>query len=239
LIGETGHGLGLAIFPLAAAGTAGVFATLLARHLAHRWRWHEVAWLLALLMFAAASAAMFFGVVRGWRSADFRVYWLFGAVLNVPFLFAGEVYLLSPRRWIAHLFFGLLLAGSAFAGWEVWTATVHAAPLAASLPLGKDVFGDGSLPYRLAQYYSLPTYFLLLAGLVWSVRQMKGRRELRDRATGTFGIALGATIVAIGSGIGAAFHVVPLFSVSLAAGIAVMFWGFLRAGRRAQPIAGS
>jgi hypothetical protein len=233
LIVAAGHGLGLAIFPLAAAGIAAAFAALLARHLARRWRWHEAAWLLALLMFAAASAAMFFGVVRGWRSADFRVYWLFGAVLNVPFLFAGEVYLLSPRRWVANLFFGLLLAGSVFAGWKVWTAPVHAAPLAASLPLGKDVFGDGSLPYRLAQYYSLPAYFLLLAGLVWSVLQMKGRRDLRNRATGTFGIAFGATIVAIGSGIGAAFHVVPLFSVSLAAGIAVMFWGFLRASRRA------
>jgi hypothetical protein len=54
---------------------------------------------------------------------------------------------------------------------------------------------------------------------------------VRDRAAGMFGIALGATIVAIGSGVGAAYHVVPLFSVALAAGIAVMFWGFLRASR--------
>jgi hypothetical protein len=40
--------------------------------------------------------------------------------------------------------------------------------------------------------------------------------------------------VAIGSGIGAAFHVVPLFSVALSAGVAAMFWGFLRAGRPAS-----
>jgi hypothetical protein len=226
-----GHGWGLAVFPLVAATIALVFAALLARQLLRRWRWHEAAWLLALLMFAAASAAMFFGVARGWRTSDFRLYWLFGAVLNVPFLFAGEVYLLSPMRRAGHLFSVLLLAASGFAAWKVWTAAVHAGPLVASLPLGKDVFGDGSLPYRLAQYYSLPTYFLLLAGLVWSVLQMQGKRELKNRAEGTFGIAIGATIVAIGSGIGAAFHVVPLFSVSLAAGIAVMFWGFLRASR--------
>jgi len=233
VIATAGHGWTLAIFPLTAAAIAAAFAAMLARQLLRRWRWHEAAWLLALLMFAAASAAMFFGVVRGWHSEDFRVYWLFGAVLNVPFLFAGEVYLLSPRRTVGHLAFGLLLAGSAFAGWRVLTAPVHANALAASLPLGKDVFGDGSLPYRLAQYYSIPAYFLLLGGLVWSVLQMQGKRELRNRAEGTFGIAIGATIVAIGSGIGAAFHVVPLFSVSLTAGIAVMFWGFLRASRRA------
>ena len=60
---------------------------------------------------------------------------------------------------------------------------------------------------------------------------MGGDPQLRDRTVGTLGIAMGATLVAIGSGIGAAFHVVPLFSVSLAAGVAVMFAGFLRAGR--------
>jgi len=238
VIAANGHGLGLAIFPLAAAVVAAVFAALLGRGLARRWRWHEATWLLSLLMFAAASAAMFLGVVRGWRQTDFRVYWLFGAVLNVPFLLAGEVYLLVRKRWIGHVVLAVLLAGTAFAAWKVWVAPLRTTALTASLPLGQEVFGDGSLPYRLAQLYSLPAYFLLLGGLVWSVLQMKGRRDLRDRATGTFGIAMGATIVAIGSGIGAAFHVVPLFSVSLAAGVAVMFWGFLRASRRPTPARG-
>ncbi|TMK85583.1 MAG: hypothetical protein E6G40_08815 [Actinobacteria bacterium] len=226
-----GHGWALAAFPLLAAVIALAFALRLSVRLADRWRWHEAVWAVALLMFAAASAAMFVGVLRGWHPADFRIYWLFGAVLNVPFLLAGEIYLLGRRRAIGHLFVAFLIAASAFAGWKVFAASVHQAPLSGRLPLGKDVFGDGSLPYRLAQYYSLPAYFLLIAGLVWSVLQMKGKPALRDRAAGTFGIALGATIVAIGSGIGAAFHVVPLFSVSLAAGVAVMFWGFLRASR--------
>jgi hypothetical protein len=44
-------------------------------------------------------------------------------------------------------------------------------------------------------------------------------------------IALGATTIAIGSGVGAGLHVVWLFSLSLAAGIVMMFAGFLRAGR--------
>jgi hypothetical protein len=170
----------------------------------------------------------------------FRVYWLFGAVLNVPFLLGGEVYLLARSRVVAHGFLLALALLSVVAALSVFAAAVHRPPLAGALPLGKDVFGDGSVPYRLAQYYSLPAYFLLLGGLVWSAMQMRGNPGLRDRTIGTFGIAAGATIVAIGSGIGAAFHVVPLFSVSLAAGIAVMFWGFLRVShpstRRPAPI---
>jgi hypothetical protein len=230
-----GHGWGLALFPLLAAVIALVFAAMLAQRLADRWRPHEAAWVVALLMYAVASGMMFLGVRGGWTPLEFRVYWLFGAVLNVPFLLAGEVYLLAPNRAIAHGFLLVLAGLSVFAGIEVLSATVHAAPLAGVLPLGKDVFGDGSAPHRLAQYFSWPAYTLLLGGLVWSALQMKGKPALRDRTAGTFGIALGATVVAIGSGIGAAYHVVPLFSVALAVGIAVMFWGFLRASRPTTP----
>jgi hypothetical protein len=238
VIAETGHGWALAIFPLAAAVIALAFAAVLAGRVADRWRPHEAVWVLALLMYAVASGAMFLGVLQGWTPFDFRVYWLFGAVLNVPFLLAGEAYLLAPRRAVAHAFLIVLVGLSVLAAVAVIGADVHRVPLSRSLPLGKDVFGDGSLPYRLAQYYSLPAYFLLLAGLVWSALQMKGKPGLRDRVAGTFGIAAGATIVAVGSGIGAAYHVVPLFSVALAAGIAVMFWGFLRVSRRsARPVA--
>jgi hypothetical protein len=58
---------------------------------------------------------------------------------------------------------------------------------------------------------------------------MRRAPELRDRAWGIVGISGGATVVAIGSGIGAGFGVVPLFSISLAAGIALMMYGFVRA----------
>jgi hypothetical protein len=46
-------------------------------------------------------------------------------------------------------------------------------------------------------------------------------------------IGMGVLVNAAGGGIGAATQVVPLFSISLALGIAMMFWGFVRAGRPA------
>jgi hypothetical protein len=229
VIGTGGHGWGIAVFPLLAGVIALAFAARLATRFAARRRPHEGVWAVALAMFAVASFAMFVGALRGWRGPDFRLYWLLGAVLNVPYLFAGEVYLLTRRRAWAHAALAVLAALTAFAAVQVATAALHRAPLAHALPLGKEVFGDGSTPYRLAQYFSFPAYFLLLFALVWSAWQMKGRPELRARTAGTVGIALGATVVAVGSGIGAAFDVVPLFSASLALGVAIMFWGFLRA----------
>jgi hypothetical protein len=235
VIAAEGHGWALAIFPLAAAAVAAVFAGLLLRRFAERRRVYEGVWAVALAMFAVASFAMFLGVVRGWRPADFRVYWMLGAILNVPYLALGELYLLIKRRPWAHAFAALLLVGTVFAAWKVVGAPMHVAALAKKLPLGKEVFGNNSAPYRLSQLYAFPAYFVLLGGCVWSALRMKGRPGLRDRTVGTLGIALGATIVAIASGVGAGYEVVPLFSIGLALGVGVMFWGFLRAGRRAVP----
>lgn len=231
MIVATGHAWGLAVFPLGAAVIAFLFAVVLFREFASRPRPYRLVWAVALLMFGVASLSMFLGVLRGWSALDYRLYWLFGAVLNVPFLFQGEMYLLARNRWWAHATLVVLLAATAFAAVKVWDAPLHLAFLADKLPLGKDVFGDHSLPYRLAQFYAYPAFVLLLGGLVWSAWQMRGRAELRNRTSGTLAIAVGATIVAIGSGVGAGYKVVALFSISLAAGIAVMFWGFIIAGR--------
>jgi hypothetical protein len=228
-----GHGWGLAVFPLIAAMIALVFGVRLGNRFMVRRRPFEGAWAVALLMYSGASWAMFAGVLTGWTPGAFRLYYLLGGVLNVPYLLLGEVYLLAARRVTAHTLLAVLLAATAFATWEIVTAPTHTVFLRDALPLGREVFGGGSTPHRLAQYYSFPAYFLLLGGLVWSAAQMRGRPDLRRRVAGTLWIALGATIVAIGSGIGAAFHVVPLFSVSLAAGIGAMYWGFLEASRPA------
>lgn len=218
------------VFPLIAAGVAFAFTGLLARRFLARRRPFHLVWALALLMFAAASVALFLGVLDGWSTGEYRVYWLFGAILNVPYLLLGELYLMVERRTADASLLVLILL-TAFATSKVGSATVHGAALASDLPLGKNVFGDGSLPYRLAQYYAYPAYVFLVAACSWSAWRMRGRPDLRNRFAGTLLIAIGATIVAIGSGVGAGLDVVPVFSVGLLAGIAVMFWGFLRASQ--------
>lgn len=223
------------VFPLIAAAVAFAFAALLAREFAKRRRPFQAVWTLALLMYAVASMAMFFGVLSGWSTAEFRVYWLFGAVLNVPYLFLGELYLLVRRRAVVDGLLIVLIFLTAFAASRVGNASIRSKALAGDLPLGKDVFGDGTMSHRLAQYFAYPAFILLVVACLWSAWRMRGRPELRDRFAGTLLVAIGATIVAIGSGVGAGLDVVPVFSIGLLAGIAVMFWGFLRASRLSAP----
>ncbi len=219
------------IFPLGAAAIALVFAALLGLQFVRRRRPFQAAWTLALLMYAIASLAMFLGVLDGWTTGEYRLYWLFGAVLNVPWLAMGELYLLVRNRTVTAALLILLLFATAFAVARVRIGEIDLAALAKDLPLGREAFASDTVPYRLSQLYAYPAYAVLLLGCLWSVWRMRGHPTIRDRMIGTVLIAVGATIVAIGSGVGAGLDVVPLFSIGLLAGVGVMFWGFLLASR--------
>jgi hypothetical protein len=233
MIAAKGSGAGsfvLAAFPLGASIIAAVFGWVLAGRFVARRRPFEGVWALAMFMFAVASFCVFLGVGWGWSPLEYRLYWLLGAILNVPFLAVGEAYLLARPR-TANTLVAIMLAVAAVATWVVFGSTVNTAELSVNLPLGLDVWGSSSAAYQL-RWLSWIGYVALIGGIVWSASKMRGRPELRDRTVGTLGVGLGATVVAIGSGVGAGLNVVPLFAVGLAAGIAVMFWGFARAGRR-------
>ncbi|MEP7060601.1 MAG: hypothetical protein ABI828_07700 [Actinomycetota bacterium] len=220
------------VFPAIAAAIASVFAGLLVRQFAGRRRSYQLLWAISLIMYAIASIAVAVGAQGTWSRGVYSVFWILGAVLNVPFLAAGELQLLVRGKTF-HLVLDLVLIFIvAYAVATVRGAAIDPAALARALPSGKDVFGGGSAAHRLPQYVSYPSYFILVFGALWSAWKMRGRPELKDRFTGTLWIALGATVIA---GFGSAFAAtgqLAWFSISLAAGIAIMFLGFLRASRQ-------
>src|SRR4051795_6951780 len=131
------------VFPLAAALVALAFAGLVAREFVRRRRPYLAYWTIALLMFAAASGAAFLGILDGWNTRLFAIYWLFGAVLNVPFLAAGEVLLLFRSRAVEVAVLLVMVFVTAFAFNAVRSADMRGAALACrDLPLGKAVFSS-------------------------------------------------------------------------------------------------
>jgi hypothetical protein len=221
------------VFPLAAALVALAFAVALGRRFVERRRSYLGMWCAALVMYGAASLAVAFGVGSGWSRGLFELYWILGAVLNVPLLAAGEVRLLTRNRvaeaavWIVLAF----VAAYTIAITRGAGAAMDPAALARELPSGKDVFGDGTAAHVLPQLISIPSYLVLVLGAVWSAWRMRGRPELRDRFVGTLLIVAGASITAVAGSAFAAVGNAPAFSLALLAGVAVMFAGFLRATR--------
>jgi hypothetical protein len=217
------------VFPLAAAVVAFAFAASLARRFAQSRRLHLAMWCAALVMYAVASLAVAGGAFDGWSRTLFEVYWILGAVLNVPLLAAGEVHLLRRGPVLDVAVWVVLAFVFAYTIAVTRGADVVTASLAERLPSGKDVFGDGSAAYRLPQLISIPSYVILVAGAAWSAWRMRGRPELRGRFVGTLLVAAGATITAAAGSAFAAVGNLPAFSLSLLAGVAVMFLGFRRA----------
>jgi len=217
------------VFPLAAALVAFAFAAALGRQFARSRRIYLAMWCGALVMYGVASMAVAGGAAVGWSRTLFEVYWILGAVLNVPLLAAGEVHLLGRGRVLDLVVWMALAFVFAYTIAVTRGAAVDPAALAEQLPSGKEVFGDGTAAYRLPQLISIPSYLILLLGAAWSAWRMRGRPELRHRFTGTLLVAAGATITAAAGSAFAAVGNLPAFSLSLLAGVAVMFLGFLRA----------
>jgi hypothetical protein len=218
-------------------------ATLLALAFAlstfERWldrrRRHELAWSLSLLLFAAGSAALWAGAALGWGPLSFRLFYLFGAILNVPFLATGTVYLLWGRAAGDRTLAGVSLAG-AFAAGVVLSAPLTGAIDPDVLPQGSDVFG--ALPRVLAATASGAGALVVFGGAVWSAARLRRGTATRRLAAANVLIALGTLVLSAGGLLNSVVDEMDAFALSLVVGIGVIFAGFLVAGsRRARPLA--
>src|SRR6516162_8814645 len=92
---------------------ATAIATVFAQATGVRWSQTKApqqgAWTFALALFALASATLAMGVSTGWDDGTFRVFYLLGAVLNVPWLALGTVYLLGGHKLGRRVRTGLLV----------------------------------------------------------------------------------------------------------------------------------
>jgi drug/metabolite transporter (DMT)-like permease len=221
------------VFPAAASLVSAIFAIQLLTQYAHKKRLPQLAWGIAMTMYAVASLAVAAGVSGGWDPTLFRVYWLFGALLNVPYLALGSVALLQ-RKPLVVLMVLLVFAATLIAVVAVASSSVHLpANAGRNIPRGSRAWGKEALVAKLATYLSIPAYLLVVLIAFASGR---GRKLPVHRIRGNWLIAAGATVVAAGSSV-ARYGRGSVFSVFLAVGVIVMFLGFRLASRAPHPAA--
>lgn len=215
------------VFPMVAAVVAAVFAGVLAQRWLASHRPHNIAWSLALLMFAIASFAAAIGVLDRWTEMWFRAYYYFGAVMNVPVLALGTIYLLLPRS-VGHVSAVLVAIGGIFAAGVVFGAGLDTSALAVEgIPRAGEVISSGNAR-SVSRFFSFGGYFVVVFGALWSAWKMTREDDghLRRLAKGNVLIAVGTTVAAVAS-ILARFGQGAVFSVGILIAIVLMFWGFL------------
>ena len=208
----------------ALAAAAAVVSLAFAMSTFERWearrRRHELAWTAALAMFSLASAALAAGAALGWDPVTFRVFYLFGAIANVPFLALGTVYLLGGRR----LGDACAVVVALFAAFAAGVMAV--APLTGPLPRHELARGSEvltALPRVLAAVASSVGALVIVAGAVWSATRVRHRRLVVANAL----IALGTVVTGASGLFNAVLDEMTGFAVALVLGISVIFAGFL------------
>jgi hypothetical protein len=214
----------------ALAAAASLVALAFALSTFERWlarrRPHELAWSVALFLFTAGSAALWLGAANGWDAPSFRAFYLFGAIVNVPVLALGTVYLLCSRRLADRSALAVALA-SAFAFGVIAVAPLRAPIPRDRLPQGSEVFG--ALPRALAGVGSGIGALVVLGGAVWSAWRLRKRKTAATRAlvVGNLLIAGGTLVLGAGGVLNSVLNEMEAFAVTLVVGISLIFAGFL------------
>lgn len=236
---------------LALASAATLVATAFALSTLDRWqrrrRPHELAWTISLALFAIGSAALWWAQADGWSIGTFRVFYAAGAILNVPWLALGTVYLLAGpqigdrvRTWL------ILVSG--FAVGVIAVAPGRAEIEPAVLPAGREVFGI--VPRVLAAVGSGVAAVVIIAGALWSAWRVMRRRAPSlgpDRSVaaprrlviGNLLVAAGTLVLSASGTLAGRLGKERAFSVTLLAGVCILFVGFLVATASSARRAGS
>ncbi len=227
--------VGLAFFATAVATL--FFQTALVRATRDH-RLQDRAWAIALGLTAVASAALATGTSTGWDNGTFRVFYLLGAVLSVPWLALGTVHLLARPAvgkrveqgliFVSGLAVGVLLAAP--------MKTVHGT----AIPVGKNTFDV--FPRVLAAAGSgVGATVIILGALIsaWRFGQDRAAVGHARRALANLLIALGTITLSSGGILQGVAGKDEAFVLSLAIGISVIYAGFLVATSAPAPSDGA
>jgi hypothetical protein len=192
--------------------------SLYERWLARRRR-HELAWAAAMAMFTIASGALATGAALGWSPALFRIFYVFGAVANVPILALGTVYLLAAQQKADRVAMVVVVL-VAFAAGVVVAAPMRVAALPRHhLAQGSEVFG--ALPRVFAAVASAGGALVVFAGAAWSA--LRYRRLVVANTL----IALGTAVTGASGVLNSVADAMTGFALTLVIGITLIFVGFL------------
>ena len=219
-------------FPAASALISLACAFVIGYDALRRPRPDKVAWVVAFAVFAVAAGAEVVGSLAGWSVLLARVYYLAGATLVVGYLALGELYLLTAHRSrFATLAPGVTLLVTAIAATVVFAAPVDRSRLAAD---GWEAIERGPGLVALAATINGGGTVILVGGALFTAWRFWRRGLHRHRMIGCLLIAAGTLLVATGGTLTRFGHREYLY-LGMAAGVAVIFAGYLEARRPAAP----
>lgn len=214
-----------------AGAAAALFAIDLFGDYRRRPRPHVAAYATGITMFAIATWALFVGVMLGWTGAAYRIFFLFGAILNIPVLALGSMFLVVGRR-AGHVMTILLGAFAAISTTLALTVDFMSPLPEEGVPT--DIFATGFGPRLFAIIGGTVGSTIIIAVALTSIVRFWNRN--RAIVWGNLLIVAGVLAAAWG-GTGVALGEAGGFALSLFLAVTLIWAGYRVAsgGRSAAP----
>jgi len=215
-----------------ASALALVFAAVVWGRFVHTRSPAFAVWAIGLLIFSGAAAFQAAGEAHGFGQVTFRGFYLLGGVLGVIYLALGTVFLLAPRR-VAWASAAVLIVITVVLAVDAAVIPVDEAQLAKPSGVLGGAIQNGTLLYIGVVFLNIIGTVVLVGGSAWSAYRYFRQRAGIDRVVCNVLLTGGALLIAYGFSVAktvgtGSLDVLGWFE---AAGIAVMFGGFLSLGR--------
>lgn len=218
------------ILPFTSFIVSATFAAFIFRRYIIKRGNHLLFWGLGMTFYAIGGFSEAAYGAFGWNPLVFRLWYLFGAVLVAAWLGQGTAFLLIRRRFVYGLL-AVLIAGTVYAAFRVFTAQLDPSLMASSLHTGSELSGQAIVTpgvRSLTPFFNLYGTVLLVGGAGYSAWLFFRKRVLLHRTIGNVLIAAGALLPAFG-GTFSRMGITGALYISELLGAIVMFIGFIRA----------
>ena len=207
-----------------------VFAFFVLKRYMQRKATHNLIWGIGMIFYGIGGFCEGYYGAFGWNPLVFRLWYLFGAILVAAWLGQGTVFLLAKKPWPT-ITLAVLIAGSLWGVYKVFTATLDPTLLTQSLHTGSELSGhaitsDGVR--SLTPIFNIYGTLTLVGGAIYSSWIFFRKRVLLHRTIGNILIAAGALAPAFG-GAGSRFGIPAALYIGELVGAVLMFIGFWRA----------
>jgi hypothetical protein len=216
--------------PFLSSAVSFIFAFFVFRRYARKKGEHLLLWGIGMIFYGIGGFCEGFYGAFGWNPLIYRLWYLFGAILVAAWLGQGTVYLLAKKKW-ANALMAILLIGSLYGAYKVFSAELDPSLLTSSVHTGSELSGHAIVSggvRSLTPIFNLYGTAFLVGGAAYSAWIFFRKRVLLHRTIGNILIAVGAIAPAFGGsfsrmGIPAALYIGELL------GAILMFIGFRRA----------
>jgi hypothetical protein len=216
--------------PLISSIVSFLFAFFIFKRYAAKSGSHLLLWGIGMTFFGIGGFCEWYYGFFGWNPLIFRLWYLFGAILVAAWLGQGTVYLLAKKKW-ANTLMAILLLGSLYGVFKVFTAELDPSLLTASVHTGSELSGhaitNGGVR-GLTPIFNLYGTTFLVGGAIYSAWIFFRKRVLLHRTIGNLLIAVGALAPAFG-GAGSRMGIPAALYIGELLGAVLMFIGFWRA----------